>query len=56
MQSGVFACSWAWPASGLAAANAGLQNLTTTGIFVISGLGLRRGEVRACIPFRWCRS
>ena len=34
-----------WPASGLAAANAGLQNLTTTGIFIISGLGLRRGEV-----------
>lgn len=37
--------SWVWPASGLAAANAGLQNLTTTGIFIISGLGLRRGEV-----------
>lgn len=26
------------------AADAGLQSLTTTGIFIISGLGLRRGE------------
>ncbi len=41
-----FARRWAWPAGGLAASRAGLQNFTTTGIFVISGLGLRRGEVR----------
>jgi len=41
-----FARRWAWPTGGLAASRAGLQNFTTTGIFVISGLGLRRGEVR----------
>lgn len=33
-----------FPAGGVSAANAGLQSYTTTGIFVISGLGLRRGE------------
>ncbi|CAL5222608.1 g5001 [Coccomyxa viridis] len=32
------------PGPGLAAADIGLQSLTTTGIFVISGLGLKRGE------------
>ncbi|CAL8461786.1 g1317 [Coccomyxa elongata] len=33
-----------FPGPGLRAADAGLQSLTTTGIFIISGLGLRRGE------------
>eukprot|EP00891_Asterochloris_glomerata_P007509 jgi/Astpho2/7509/e_gw1.00114.129.1_t len=32
------------PGPGIQAANAGLQSLTTTGIFVISGLNLKRGE------------
>lgn len=33
-----------FPGPGIRAADAGLQSLTTIGIFVLSGLGLRRGE------------
>lgn len=32
------------PKPGIQAANAGLQTFTTTGIFIISGLNLKRGE------------
>lgn len=32
------------PSPGIKAADAGLQTLTTTGIFIISGLNLKRGE------------
>lgn len=37
-------CRFLFPGPGQAAANAGLQNFTTTGIFIISGLCLRRGD------------
>lgn len=39
-----FECRYGLPGPGIAAANAGLQAWSTTGIFVISGLGLKRGE------------
>ena len=39
-----FSCRFVAPAPGIKAADAGLQTLTTTGIFIISGLNLKRGE------------
>jgi hypothetical protein len=35
---------YCFPGPGIRAAEAGLQSFTTTGIFVLSGLALRRGE------------
>ncbi|KAK9820543.1 hypothetical protein WJX72_011453 [[Myrmecia] bisecta] len=38
-----------FPAGGIRAADLGLQTLTTTGIFIISGLSLKQGEARDAI-------
>ena len=45
-------CRFLAPGPGIKAANAGLQTFTTTGIFIISGLNLKRGETSQALSAR----